>query len=179
MPITVNEGGTLYTLDTVHSNEGGTLYELDTIHENDGGILYEIHSSVSKSLSWSPTTYLDITDNGLSIVQFHGSAKTTTRISSSFRFNGTLTVTASLGTTYYAADTTKDYGIRVAKQIYLSDAGRWNTITPYYYFKKPSDTGPFSIGISSAQLTRIEISPVNIGSSGGSGSDKFTFSFAK
>ena len=45
MPITVNEGGTLYELDTVTSNEGGTLYELDTIHSNEGGTLYEIHKA--------------------------------------------------------------------------------------------------------------------------------------
>ena len=44
MPITVNEGGTLYELDTVYSNEGGTLYELDTVHSNEGGTLYEIFS---------------------------------------------------------------------------------------------------------------------------------------
>lgn len=179
MPITTNEGGVLYELDTITENDGGTLYELDTIHENDEGILYEIHSAIPKSLSWSPTTYLSITNNGLSIDQLQESAKTTTRISSSFRFNGTLTVTASLGTTYYAADSTKDYGIRVARQIYLSDNGVWITITPYYYFKKPSDTDTYSFKISSDQLTRIAISPVNIGSSAGSGSDKFTFSFAK
>ena len=179
MPITVNEGGTLYTLDTITANEGGTLYELDTVYSNEGGTLYEIHSSIPKSLKWSPTDYLNITNNGLTINQYHKSAETTTRISSSFRFNGTLTVTASLGTTYYEADSTKDYGIRVARQIYLSYAGVWTTIAPYYYFKKPSDTDTYSFKISSDQLTRIEISPVNIGSSGGSGSDEFIFSFAK
>ena len=54
MPITSNEGGTLYELDTVTSNEGGTLYELDTVHSNEGGTLYEIHSGVKfpKSLTW-------------------------------------------------------------------------------------------------------------------------------
>lgn len=54
MSITVNEGGTLYELDTVTSNEGGTLYELDTVHSNEGGTLYEIYSGtkIPKSLTW-------------------------------------------------------------------------------------------------------------------------------
>lgn len=58
MPITVNEGGTLYTLDTITVNEGGTLYELDTVHENDGGVLYEIFSSWSApdGVLWDGTT---------------------------------------------------------------------------------------------------------------------------
>ncbi len=49
MPITVNEGGVLYALDTVHANEGGVLYELNTVHANEGGVLYEIHSTGYKS----------------------------------------------------------------------------------------------------------------------------------
>lgn len=48
MPITVNEGGTLYELSEVYANESGTLYELDTVHSNEGGTLYEIHSA------WKP-----------------------------------------------------------------------------------------------------------------------------
>ena len=58
MPITVNEGGTLYELDTVTSNEGGTLYELDTVYSNEGGTLYEIFSAsaLPKSLSWNVTS---------------------------------------------------------------------------------------------------------------------------
>lgn len=56
MPITVNEGGTLYTLDTVTANEGGTLYGLDTVYSNEGGTLYEIFSSLPKSLNWNVTT---------------------------------------------------------------------------------------------------------------------------
>lgn len=52
MPITVNEGGTLYTLDTITANEGGTLYELDTVYSNEGGTLYEIHNGVPSSLTW-------------------------------------------------------------------------------------------------------------------------------
>jgi hypothetical protein len=47
MPITVNEGGTLYTLDTVYANEGGTICELDTVHANEGGTLQEIFSAWS------------------------------------------------------------------------------------------------------------------------------------
>ena len=58
MSITVNESGTLYTLDTITVNEGGTLYELDTVHENDGGVLYEIFSSWSApdGVLWDGTT---------------------------------------------------------------------------------------------------------------------------
>ena len=50
MPITVNEGGTLYTLDTITANEGGTLYELDTVYSNEGGTLYEIHKAAIEAL---------------------------------------------------------------------------------------------------------------------------------
>ena len=50
MPITVNEGGTLYELDTVTSNEGGTLYELDTVYSNEGGTLYAIHKAAIEAL---------------------------------------------------------------------------------------------------------------------------------
>ncbi|MBQ8195303.1 MAG: hypothetical protein IJZ47_08030 [Oscillospiraceae bacterium] len=55
MPITVNEGGTLYELKTVTANEGGTLYELNTVHSNEDGTLYEIFSAyqLPTSLSWS------------------------------------------------------------------------------------------------------------------------------
>ena len=58
MPITVNEGGTLYELDTITSNEGGTLYELDCVHANEGGILYEIHSG------WNPPALTWYKGNG-------------------------------------------------------------------------------------------------------------------
>lgn len=78
MPITVNEGGTLYTLDTVTVNEGGTLYELDTVHENDGGVLYEIYSArLIKALEWQ---YVEgsgnytVDDNGLSVSVYSKSA---------------------------------------------------------------------------------------------------------
>ncbi len=45
MPITVNEGGILYQLDTVTANEGGILQALDTVHANEGGTLQEIFSA--------------------------------------------------------------------------------------------------------------------------------------
>ena len=71
MPITVNEGGTLYTLDTVTVNEGGTLYELDTVHENEGGVLYEIFSArLIKALEWQyagGSGTMTTSDNGLSV----------------------------------------------------------------------------------------------------------------
>ena len=54
MPITVNEGGSLYELDEVWVNEGGTLYEQDTVHSNEGGTLYEIHSATKlpSEITW-------------------------------------------------------------------------------------------------------------------------------
>lgn len=52
MPISVNEGGTLYKLDSVTSNEGGALYSLNKVHSNEGGVLYEIFSGVVNELSW-------------------------------------------------------------------------------------------------------------------------------
>lgn len=75
MPITVNEGGTLYELDTITSNEGGTLYELDTVHSNEGGTLYEIHSANPvKSIDWvmkrgnsTLSGKLTISNNGLRV----------------------------------------------------------------------------------------------------------------
>ncbi len=45
MPITVNEGGTLYELTNVYANEGGTIYELETVHSNENGTFYEIHKA--------------------------------------------------------------------------------------------------------------------------------------
>lgn len=48
MPITVNEGGTLYELEAVTVNEGGTLYDLDTVHANEDGTLYEIFGKTAK-----------------------------------------------------------------------------------------------------------------------------------
>lgn len=53
MPITTNESGTLYVLDTVTANEGGMMYELDTVYSNEGGMRYEIHSSMPKKLVWN------------------------------------------------------------------------------------------------------------------------------
>ena len=61
MPITVNEGGVLYELETVTSNESGVLYELDTVHANEGGTLREIHSGLPTSLTWTCDTSKDST----------------------------------------------------------------------------------------------------------------------
>lgn len=76
MPITVNEGGTLYTLDTITVNEGGTLYELDTVHNNEGGVLYEIFSSWSApdGVLWDCTTL----SNSYSADKSHNEATTGT-----------------------------------------------------------------------------------------------------
>lgn len=72
MPITVNEGGTLYQLKTVTANEGGTLYELNTVHSNEGGTLYEIFGNktlldpIIDSYTGN-TTYLSSGDRYLAI----------------------------------------------------------------------------------------------------------------
>lgn len=60
MPITVNESGTLYELDTVTTNENGTLYDSDTVYANEGGTLYEIHGTFPPNLVWIDP---DTTDN--------------------------------------------------------------------------------------------------------------------
>lgn len=67
MPITVNEGGTLYELSEVWANENGTLYEHDTIHSNEGGTLYEIHSAwITPDVSWSSSAgNLSVSDDNL------------------------------------------------------------------------------------------------------------------
>lgn len=73
MPITVNEGGMLYTLDTVTVNEGGTLYKLDTVYSNEGGVLYEIFGSASapKTLTWhyqgAPDETPTVSNNGFTV----------------------------------------------------------------------------------------------------------------
>lgn len=45
MPITSNEGGVLYELESVNANENGVLFNLDSVHANEGGVLYEIHGA--------------------------------------------------------------------------------------------------------------------------------------
>lgn len=45
MPITSNEGGVLYELESVNANENGVLFDLDSVHANEGGVLYEIYSA--------------------------------------------------------------------------------------------------------------------------------------
>lgn len=76
MPITTNEGGVMYELDTVTANEGGTLYELDTVHSNEGGVLYEIYSGAfgngaNDTLDWlaehPEKAYLTPSSDGFSL----------------------------------------------------------------------------------------------------------------
>lgn len=76
MPITTNEGESLFELDTITSNEGGVLYELDTIHNNEGGVLYEIFSSWSApdGVLWDGTTL----SNSYSADKSHNEATTGT-----------------------------------------------------------------------------------------------------
>lgn len=61
MPISVNEGGTLYELDTVHSNEGGTLYEIHkaameavwtSFSDSDSPIISQANSKNSTTCSY-------------------------------------------------------------------------------------------------------------------------------
>ena len=77
MPITVNEGGTLYELDEVWSNESGTLYELDEVCSNEGGTLYEIHSKAEAEfpteLTWDAEGKRNFStfNNGLTAIIDH------------------------------------------------------------------------------------------------------------
>lgn len=105
MPITVNEGGTLYTLDTVTVNEGGTLYELDTVHENDGGVLYEIFGSASapKTLTWhykdAPDETPTVSNNGFTVENGGGNisyGKYTSVITDAFTIKGEWNITVNL-----------------------------------------------------------------------------------
>lgn len=89
MPITVNEGGTLYELDTVTSNEGGTLYELDTVHSNESGVLYEIHSGTPQPISG----HIDCTS---------GNPET---VGSTFKISKSTTVTAKFTNISYGGGT--------------------------------------------------------------------------
>lgn len=100
MPITVNEGGTLYTLDTVTANEGGTLYELDTVYSNEGGTLYKIHESGVK-LSWTYsgapiTASFTVTyKNGVNILDTDYTNLSETFTSSSFTLSKTSTLSVT------------------------------------------------------------------------------------
>lgn len=71
MPITVNEGGVLHTLNAVTTNEGGIIRELSTVHANEGGVLREIFSAFKAptTLEWTGKTSwgAPISYTGLSI----------------------------------------------------------------------------------------------------------------
>lgn len=80
MSITANEGGVLYTLDTITANEGGVLYTLDSVMDNEGGVLCEIHSqtgNIPTALTWTVDTSIsgydkqsainDVSADGLTI----------------------------------------------------------------------------------------------------------------
>lgn len=104
MPITINEGGVLYELDTVTSNEGGVLYELDTVHANDGGVLHEIHSAASfpDSLTWkytgsngTTTRAPTVSNNGLTVSNSRSEIACNHVTSSVFEIKGTVKITVS------------------------------------------------------------------------------------
>lgn len=181
MPITVNEGGVLYELNTVTSNEGGVLYDLDLIHSNEGGTLKEIFSSLPKHLTWSPTDNLRISNNGFTVNcnTVSTSAITTVRTSSDFKASGKLTITPKLGRTYYPTDSSVSaYGIGVTICMYIEAHGYW--AKPHtYYFQKPSQTKAITVSLSGMKY-RIEIQGYNIGNhSGNYNAYTFTFGFSK
>ena len=100
MPITVNEGGVLYELETVTSNESGVLYELDTVHANEGGVLHEIHSAVSfpDSLKWeySSSAAKDtptVSDNGMTVSNSRSSSVCNSVSSNVLEIKGTVKIT--------------------------------------------------------------------------------------
>lgn len=97
MPITVNEGGTLYTLDTITANEGGTLYELDTVYSNGGGVIQTIHESGVK-LSWTRSKSYDFTttyENGINILDTDYTDLSEKFTSSSFTLSKTSTLSVT------------------------------------------------------------------------------------
>ena len=105
MPITVNEGGTLYTLDTVTANEGGTLYELDTVYSNEGGVLYEIFGSASapKTLTWhykdAPDETPTVSNNGFTVANSSSNttySKNQSVVTNAFTINGEWNITVNL-----------------------------------------------------------------------------------
>lgn len=100
MPITVNEGGTLYELDEVWSNESGTLYELDTVHSNEGGTLYEIHTGTKfpSELTWDADgkSNFSQSSNGLSATISHVTVSSSAiglATTSEFAIKGNVTLT--------------------------------------------------------------------------------------
>lgn len=97
MPITVNEGGTLYELDEVWSNESGTLYELDTVHSNEGGTLYEIHSGtkIPTEIIWNTEGInFSTSNNGLTatISKVNASSTAAGTANGQFSVKGNVTV---------------------------------------------------------------------------------------
>lgn len=101
MSIMVNEGGTLYELETITVNESGTLYELDTVHSNENGTLQEIFAA------WSFPELVDYYDANPS-VSFIGtsrswsldgdtySATVTGETKANFTLTGTTKITVNL-----------------------------------------------------------------------------------
>lgn len=105
MPITVNEGGTLYTLDTVTANEGGILYKLDTVYSNEGGTLYEIFGSASapKTLTWhyngAPDETPTVSNNGFTVENSSmnmSPSKYTSVVTDAFTIKGKWNITVNL-----------------------------------------------------------------------------------
>ncbi len=90
MPITVNDGGVLYALDTVTANEGGVLYALDTVHANEGGVLYEIHGSnaIPKTLTWTAGSNGSFEIKDLQGFKVYMKTSGNTAISNAFKTNG-------------------------------------------------------------------------------------------
>ena len=181
MPITVNEGGVLYELNTVTSNEGGVLYDLDLVHSNEGGTLKEIFSSLPKYLTWSPTDDLATSNHGFDVwcTNISTSAITTVRTSSDFKASGILTITPKLRHTYYPTDSSVSaYGIGVTVCMYIEAYGYW--VKPHtYYFQNPSQTDTIRIPLSGKKY-HIEIQGYNIGNHSGSRTAyAFTFGFSK
>lgn len=98
MPITVNEGGSLYELDEVWVNEGGTLYKQDTVHSNEGGTLYEIHSATKlpSEITWDAVgkSNFSTSNNGLTATISKVSAATGIGLANGqFSIKGNVTAT--------------------------------------------------------------------------------------
>ncbi len=59
MPITINVGGVLQTMNNVFTNASGVLRGQNAVIADDSGVLREIHSNIPRTLTWTADTSKD------------------------------------------------------------------------------------------------------------------------
>lgn len=151
MPITVNEGGTLYTLDTVTANEGGTLYELDTVYSNEGGVIQTIHESGVK-LSWTRSKSYDFTttyENGINILDTDYTDVSETFTSSSF----TLSKTSTLSVTKIIKKPTSESTAKKYWQYFSIGFQVFNSSNTLVWSFNDGNTSSTSSGVNSSSVS--------------------------